>query len=37
MLGLDFAPATSGETDLNLERVVGGRVTQTEQSRECSA
>jgi hypothetical protein len=34
MLGLDFAPASSAETDLNLARVVGRRVTQTEQNRE---
>src|SRR4029453_14715458 len=37
MLGLDFAPASSAETDLNLARVVGGRVTQTEQNRDCPA
>ena len=32
---MDFAPASSAETDLNLARVVGRRVTQTEQNREC--
>ena len=37
MLGLDFAPASSAGTDLNLARVVGRRVTQTEQNREYSA
>src|SRR4029077_18062474 len=37
MLGLDFAPASSAEADLNLVRVVGGGVTQTEQNREYSA
>src|SRR4029077_10212713 len=37
MLGLDFAPASSAEADLNLARVVGRRVTQTEQNREYSA
>ena len=37
MLGLDLAPASSAETDLNLARVVGETVTQTEQNRECSA
>jgi hypothetical protein len=36
MLGLDFAPASSAEADLNLARAVGGRVTQTEQNRESS-
>jgi hypothetical protein len=37
MLGLIFAPAGAPKTDLNLARVVGKTVTQTEQNRECSA
>jgi hypothetical protein len=37
MIGLDFAQAGSAGTDLNLARVVGRRVTQTEQNREYSA